>query len=82
MEYINYIVFALIVIFIVQRLIPTRGIRSINTVELNNELKDKNKQFIDVRTPGEFKGYHIKGFKNMPLHQLAKKRMNFQRIRK
>ncbi|THE13174.1 rhodanese-like domain-containing protein [Bacillus timonensis] len=73
MEYINYIIFALIVIFIVQRFVPTKGIKNITTVELKNELKDKNKQFVDVRTPGEFKGYHIKGFKNMPLHQLAQK---------
>ncbi|MDR4888355.1 rhodanese-like domain-containing protein [Fredinandcohnia sp. QZ13] len=73
MEYINYIVFALIVIFIVQRFVPTKGIKNITTVELKNELKDKTKQFIDVRTPGEFKGYHIKGFKNMPLQQLAQK---------
>src|SRR5690625_6183144 len=31
------------------------------------------KQFIDVRTPGEFKGNHIKAFKNIPLHQLSDK---------
>ncbi|WP_077620293.1 rhodanese-like domain-containing protein [Bacillus sinesaloumensis] len=73
MDYINYIIFALIVIFIVQRLIPVKGIRNMTTAELKNELKDKNKQFIDVRTPGEFKGYHINGFKNMPLHQLSQK---------
>lgn len=73
MDYINYIIFALIVIFIVQRLIPVKGIRNMTTTELKNELKDKNKQFIDVRTPGEFKGYHINGFINMPLHQLAQK---------
>ncbi|WP_449538933.1 rhodanese-like domain-containing protein [Ferdinandcohnia sp. Marseille-Q9671] len=73
MDYINYILFALIVIFIVQRFIPTKGIRNITTAELKSELTKKEKQFIDVRTPGEFKGYHIKGFKNMPLHQLSQK---------
>lgn len=73
MDYINYILIALIAIFIVQRLIPTKGVRNITTTELKNELKNKDKQFIDVRTPGEYKGYHINGFKNMPLHQLGQK---------
>lgn len=63
----------LFLFLIVNRFIPTKGVRSISTTELKNELKDKNKQFVDVRTPGEYKGNHIKGFKNIPLHQLAQK---------
>ncbi|WP_077211031.1 rhodanese-like domain-containing protein [Bacillus dakarensis] len=71
MEYLNYILLALVVIFFIQRLIPTKGVKNISTAELKAELKDKNKQFVDVRTPGEFKGNHIKGFKNIPLQQLT-----------
>ena len=33
-------------------------------------LKNKSVQFIDVRTPGEYKGRHIKEFKNIPLNTL------------
>ena len=73
MEYINYLFIALLIFLIVNRFIPTKGVRNISTTELKNELNDKNKQFVDVRTPGEFKGNHIKGFKNVPLHQLAQK---------
>lgn len=73
MEYIKYIVFALILFFIVQRMFPTKGVRDISTMELKNELKNINKEFVDVRTPGEFKGNHIRGFKNIPLHQLTQK---------
>ncbi|MDM5317323.1 rhodanese-like domain-containing protein [Fictibacillus sp. b24] len=73
MEYLNYILFALILLFIVQRFMPTKGVKNISTQELKKELKDKKKQFIDVRTQGEFNGYHIPGFKNIPLHQLSKK---------
>ncbi|MFG6494858.1 rhodanese-like domain-containing protein [Fictibacillus sp. UD] len=73
MEYLNYILFALIILFIVQRFMPTKGVKNISTQELKTELKDKKKQFIDVRTQGEFNGYHIPGFKNIPLHQLSKK---------
>jgi rhodanese-related sulfurtransferase len=73
MEYLNYILFGLIILFIAQCFIPTKGVKNISTQELKGELKDKKKQFIDVRTQGEFNGYHIPGFKNMPLHQLAQK---------
>lgn len=73
MEYINYIVIALFVFFILNRIIPAKGVKHISTTELKNELKDKNKQFVDVRTPSEFKGNRIKEFINIPLHELGKK---------
>lgn len=73
MEYVNFIVIVLILVFFVQRMIPTKGVRHISNSELKKELNDKNKQYIDVRTSGEFKGNHIRGFKNMPLHQLVQK---------
>ncbi|MFJ5622856.1 rhodanese-like domain-containing protein [Peribacillus loiseleuriae] len=71
MEYVNYIVIALFLVFIIQRVLPTKGVRQITTTDLKNELNDKNKQYIDVRTSGEFKASNIRGFKNIPLHQLA-----------
>jgi rhodanese-related sulfurtransferase len=52
---------------------PTKGVRNISTAELKNELNDKNKVFVDVRTPGEYKGNHIREFKNIPLNLLAQK---------
>lgn len=73
MEYLNYLIIGLFLLFIIKRIIPTKGVRQISTTDLKNELKDKNKQFVDVRTPGEFKGNNIKGFKNLPLQQLAQK---------
>lgn len=73
MEYVNYIIIGLAIIFLVQRMLPTKGVRQISTAELKNELNNKNKQYIDVRTPGEFKANSIRGFKNIPLHQLAQK---------
>ena len=73
MQYINYIVIALLLFFMIKRILPTKGVNHISTAELKTQLKDKNKQFIDVRTPGEFNGNHIRGFKNIPLHQLSQK---------
>ena len=62
--------------FLVWRFRPVKGIRNITTGELKNELQDKNKQFIDVRTPGEFKRNSIREFKNIPLNQLTAKAAN------
>ncbi|WNS74914.1 rhodanese-like domain-containing protein [Bacillus sp. DTU_2020_1000418_1_SI_GHA_SEK_038] len=73
MEYVNYIIIGLLIILLINRMMPTKGVRQITTSELKNYLQDKSKQFVDVRTPGEFKGNHIRGFKNIPLNQLVQK---------
>lgn len=73
MDYVNYIIIALFLFWIVQRMLPTKGVTNISTKELKNQLNEINKQFVDVRTPGEFKGNHIRGFKNIPLQQLMQK---------
>ena len=73
MSIMDIIIFGLVAIFIGWRFMPTKGIRNIETDQLKNELGDRNKQYIDVRTPGEFKGRSIKGFKNVPLNQLPAK---------
>lgn len=59
--------------FILQRFIPVKGITNISTQEAKDKFSDKNVQFVDVRTPGEYKGNHRKPFKNIPLSQLAQK---------
>lgn len=73
MEMLNILIIALLVLFLVGRMLPAKGVRQITTAELKSELKDKNKQFIDVRTPGEYQGNHIRGFRNIPLQQLPQK---------
>ncbi|MEK4086056.1 rhodanese-like domain-containing protein [Psychrobacillus sp. FSL K6-1415] len=70
---INVILIGAVAFFLYKRLVPAKGIRNISTSELNTELKNKEKQFIDVRTPSEFKANHIKEFKNIPLYDLTKK---------
>lgn len=73
MEIMDYILLAAVVIFFVWRLLPTKGVTQITTAELKNLLQDKNKQFIDVRTPGEYSQRKINGFKNIPLNELSDK---------
>lgn len=50
-----------------------KGVTNISTTELKSKLPDNNNQFVDVRTPGEFRGNHIKGFTNIPLQQLSER---------
>lgn len=70
---INVLMIALVLWFLVQRFVPAKGIKQITTMELKSELKKKEKQFVDVRTPHEYRTKHIKGFKNIPLSELSQK---------
>ncbi|WP_338652030.1 rhodanese-like domain-containing protein [Lysinibacillus sp. Y5S-8] len=63
----TWIVIALIAAFFIWRMKPTKGIHSISAAQLKNMLHDKDKVFIDVRTPAEYKGRNIPQFKNVPL---------------
>src|SRR5699024_6206591 len=49
---------------------PAKGMKTIDTNALKNKLKQKDIQFIDVRTRGEYEGNHIKQFQNIPLQTL------------
>lgn len=49
----DVVIIALVVLFLVKRMVPQKGVRTISTTDLKNILKDKNKQFVDVRTHGE-----------------------------
>lgn len=63
----NWILIAIIVAFFAWKMLPAKGTKNISAAELKNILNDKDKVFIDVRTPGEYKARNIKQFKNMPL---------------
>lgn len=78
-EIIQYILMALVILFLVRKFIPTKGVRQITTAQLKTELKSKDKQFVDVRTPMEFKGNHIKQFKNIPLNALKAEAKNLSK---
>ncbi|MGE7766951.1 rhodanese-like domain-containing protein [Peribacillus sp. NPDC096540] len=70
----NVIIIGAIAWFLYQKFVPAKGIKNINTTELKAVLSQKgNKQFIDVRTPNEYRGNHIREFKNIPLFELNKR---------
>ncbi|PID03119.1 rhodanese [Sporosarcina sp. P2] len=68
----EWIIITLIVGFVVWRMKPVKGVRSISTAQLKDRVNDQNVQCIDVRTPAEYSGRHIKKFKNIPLNLLSK----------
>lgn len=64
------IIVAIIALFLIWRMMPTRGIRQISTDELQEMQKMQGKRsftLLDVRTAGEFKARHIQGAVNLPL---------------
>lgn len=58
---------AVVAAFFIWRMKPGKGVKTISTAELKTILNDRDKVFIDVRTPGEYTANHIQQFKNMPL---------------
>lgn len=74
MEWIIWILIGAAVLWTAYRFTsPAKGIKSISTEEMKTQLGKKDKQYVDVRTPAEFKGNHIRGFKNIPLNELLKR---------
>lgn len=69
----EWILIAIVVAFIVWRMSPAKGVNTISTSDLKEKLSNKSTQFVDVRTPGEYKGRHISQFQNIPLDQLPTK---------
>ncbi|PPA70941.1 rhodanese-like domain-containing protein [Jeotgalibacillus proteolyticus] len=61
----------LLLVFVVKKMIPVKGINHITADELQSYLIQRDKHFIDVRTPGEYKRGYIHGFKNIPLNDLS-----------
>lgn len=70
MNWIFWIVLALIVIYFVRQSLPVKGVENISTTQLKSIIRSRDKQFIDVRTPMEFNQYKVKPFKNIPLQSL------------
>ncbi|MEK4028033.1 rhodanese-like domain-containing protein [Pseudobacillus sp. FSL P4-0506] len=71
MTLIFYLILAIFIFIAIKNMMPAAGVRNAAADELKKEIRKKDKQWIDVRTPGEFKASHIKGFKNLPLQQLS-----------
>ncbi|MFD2627667.1 rhodanese-like domain-containing protein [Oceanobacillus kapialis] len=69
----EWILIIIIIMFFVNRLVPVKGIANISVREAKDKFKDNRVQFIDVRTPVEYKSNHRTPFKNIPLSNLPAK---------
>ncbi len=61
------ILIGVLLAFIAWRMMPAKGVKQISTTQLKTMINDKDKVFVDVRTPGEYKSRNVKQFKNIPL---------------
>ncbi|AZV41028.1 rhodanese-like domain-containing protein [Peribacillus asahii] len=76
MSWITLLMFVTIAVFALSKVLPVKGVKSITTEDLANDLSLKvKKQYIDVRSEVEYNDRHIPQFGNIPLH-LLKQRVN------
>lgn len=71
MDSITWILIAAIIVLVASRFMPAKGINNISVQEAKDKFNSKDVQFIDVRTPGEYKANHRKPFRNIPLQSLS-----------
>jgi rhodanese-related sulfurtransferase len=71
-NWIGLVLVILVIGYLVYRMLPAKGVRSIGIDELKQMLSNKQSsvQYVDVREPGEFRQGHVQGFRNIPLGQL------------
>lgn len=63
----EWILIIILVAFLVYRLTPARGVKTITAQELKTIINDPDKVFVDVRSPLEYNAQHIQQFQNIPL---------------
>src|SRR5699024_3471796 len=71
MDILQWIIMIIAVVFVVRFILTLKGVSNITAKEAKDKFKEKDVQFIDVRTPAEYKANHQKKFKNIPLSNLA-----------
>ncbi|TLS38752.1 rhodanese-like domain-containing protein [Pseudalkalibacillus caeni] len=75
MDLFTGIILGVLVLFIVLRMMPAKGVKNIRANELNNKMNQEKVTVIDVREPNEYKSGHIPNAVNVPLSKL-KNQMN------
>ncbi|WP_088008917.1 rhodanese-like domain-containing protein [Indiicoccus explosivorum] len=74
MEILSWVMIGALAVWLIYKMIgPAKGMPSVTTDEVKPMLKTKGIQFIDVRTPGEYRANGLKAFKNIPLNELPRR---------
>lgn len=72
MVVVKVILIIILLVIIINKFIPDKDVNQITMDELYRQLNDDSKQYIDVRTPREFKLAHLEGFINIPLRRIRR----------
>src|SRR5699024_7210336 len=70
MDILFWVLLGFVAYLFISRMMPVKGIKTISTNDVKNILKQKEKQYINLRTPGEYQSNHNKQIKNMPQHKI------------
>lgn len=82
MDWLQYVIVALLIWFVISRMMPVKGLQNLGSPQVEELLKNPNEhQFVDVREINEYSRGHIQGFVNIPLSQLKSRigELNSQR---
>lgn len=70
---IQIIIIIAVILYAINLFKPVKGVENITVQQAKSRIKNKEIQYIDVRTPMEYKAHHKKPFKNIPLADLKKR---------
>ncbi|MGD8189308.1 rhodanese-like domain-containing protein [Brevibacillus ginsengisoli] len=74
MDWIQYVILGLLVVFIMRKLMPVKGLKNLTQEDVMKLQQKRNEVvFIDVREAFEYKSGHIQSFQNVPLSTLEKR---------
>lgn len=72
MDWLQYVLLGLVVLWLFLRLKPVPGVQNINAETLREKMRKGGKiKIVDVREPYEFQSGHIQGAVNIPLGRIA-----------
>jgi rhodanese-related sulfurtransferase len=80
-DIILYLLLALVVYYIVRRVLLVKSVKSYTAAEAKEKIKNRNALLLDVRTPDERKKDQIKGSVHIPVYDLKKRSEELKKFR-
>ncbi len=74
----NIILIVLVSWFIISRFLPVKGVQNIQWKRIKNIWDKMVNNLLMCVQLSEYRGNHIKGFRNIPLNELANKRKSIR----
>ncbi|EGL82347.1 Rhodanese-like protein [Caldalkalibacillus thermarum TA2.A1] len=70
MDWLQYVLIGIVVLWLIQRLRPVPGLKNIQAHTLRKKMNKDKLKIVDVREPAEFRSGHIHGAINIPLGRI------------